>query len=413
MNKNSKEAKLFYITFFIFGLFPLLPFRLKPAGVVALTLLSLWAFAQNRKFRLSKMYLNNAAIFLAYLFSFFFSADKLYAAKYLETSLSLILLPLSFSLISANFQFPKELVRKTEMLFYKVFFISSVIYAIFIFIYIYYLGYFSGKVTYDYTLSYISNMFWGFGEDLIYISISLIFSLFFSIRLMKIYPKQKLLILLGNTIILLALIYISRKGVLIAGIISLFFIILKEIKAIKYQLLIIILTITSIWTLYRLFPNSQKRIKEFLTVKTYTQPVDIKNSTSIRLQVYKCAFRNIKKAGLFGFGIGDVKDEMYKCYKKHAPAIAEQKLGTHNVYLNVLLGQGYLGLFLFIVILFNLFKFSIKSKDVIFIAIILFYSIEFLTENILNRQNGVILFALLINYKTYLSLTSQKSTDEN
>ena len=256
-------------------------------------------------------------------------------------------------------------------------------------------------------------MFWGFGEDLIYISISLVFSLFFSIKLIKMYPTYKLLILIGNVIILTTLIYISRKGVLIAGMVSFFYIIYREIKSIKYQILITILAIMSILTLYFIFPNSQKRIKRFFAVETYTKPLDTKNSTSIRLQVYKCAFKNIPKAGLFGFGIGDVKDEMYKCYQKYAPAIAEQRLGTHNAYLNVLLGQGYLGFFLFILILFNLFRFSIKSKDVIFTAIILFYLIEFLTENILNRQNGVILFALLINFKTYVSLYSKKSIDEN
>lgn len=404
---NSKEVKFFYIIFFIFGLFPLLPFRLKPAGVVAITLFGLWVFVKKKKFNLSKMYLNNALIFLTYIISYFFSSDKLYAAKYLETSLSLILLPLSFSVIS-KLQFSKEFIRKTEVLFYKIFFISSVVYAVFIFIYIYYLGYFSGKVTYDYTLSYISNMFWGFGEDLIYISISLVFSLFFSIELIKVFPKYKLFILLGNIIILIALIYVSRKGVLIAGIISFFYIILKEIKSLKHQVYIISIALISILFLYLLFPNSQKRIKEFFAVETYTKPVDTKNSTSIRLQVYKCAFKNIRKAGLFGFGIGDVKDVMYKCYQKYAPAIAEQRLGTHNAYLNVLLGQGYLGLILFILILFNLLKFSIKSKDVLFTAIILFYLVEFLTENILNRQNGVILFAWLINFKTYLSLNSQK-----
>ena len=410
---NSKEAKLFYITFFLFGLFPLLPFRLKPAGVVCLTLLGLWSYIKNKKFSFSIIYLNNSAIFLVYLISFFLSTDKLYAAKYLETSLSIFLLPLSLSLISANSHFSKEFIRKIEMFFYKVFFISSVVYAIFIFIYIYYLGYFSGKVTYDFTLSYISNMFWGFGEDLIYISISSVFSLFFSIKLIKAYPKYKSFILFGNFIILISLIYISRKGVLIAGIVSFFYIVFREIKSHKHQVYIILLVLTSILSLYLLFPNSQKRIKEFLTLETYTKPVDSKNSTSIRLQVYKCAFRNIPKAGLFGFGIGDVKDKMYKCYQSYSPSIAEQRLGTHDVYLNVLLGEGYIGLIIFMAILLNLFRFSIKSKDVIFTAILLFYLIEFLTENVLNRQNGVILFALMINFKTYLSLNAQKSVYEN
>ena len=81
-------------------------------------------------------------------------------------------------------------------------------------------------------------------------------------------------------------------------------------------------------------------------------------------------------------------------------------------FLNILLGQGYLGLLLFMLVLFNLFKHSLKSKDVIFTAILLFYVIEFLTENILDRQNGVILFAFLINFKTFLSLNSQKLSNE-
>jgi len=406
----SKEKAL-YITFFILGVFPLLPFRLKPAGVVALSILGLFAFTKNKKFSFNRIYLNNATIFLAYLISFFLSSNKLYAYKYLETSLAIIIFPLAFSLIS-GLNFSKDFILKIETFFYKVFYTSSVIYAIFIFIYIKYLGYFSDKVSYSYTLSYISNMFWGFGEDLIYTSISLVFSLFFSIKLIKTYPKYRLLLLLSNLILLLALVYLSRKGVIIAGIISFLYIIFKVNNSLKFKVFITASAFISILSFYLLFPNSVKRVNELFNIETYTKPVDVNNSTSIRLQIYKCAYKNISRAGLLGFGIGDVNNEMYKCYQKNSPEIAQQRLGTHNVYLNVLLGQGYLGFILFAIILFNLFKFSVKRKNVIFTAIILFYLIEFLTENVLNRQNGVLLFSFLINFMAYLTLNTQKTINE-
>lgn len=409
---HNKESKLFFTVFFILGLFPLLPFHFKPIGVGISLILGLFIILKEKKMKFSIMYLNTVAIFLAYLISYFFSDDKAYALKYIETSLPLILFPIFFLFVS-NIKFTKETLDKIEIFFYKIFYISSILYSIFIFIYIYSLGFFSEKVTYDYTLSYIRNMFWGFNENLIYISISLMFSLFFSLKLFKTYSKYKLIIMFGDVIILLTLVYISRKGVLIAGIISFIYILYKEIKSLKIKIHILLFAMISIVFMYMLFPGSSKRIKEVFQVETYTKPVDLKNSTSIRIQVYKCTFENIKKVGLFGYGIGDVKDKMYSCYQQNAQKIASQKLNTHNVFLNVLLGQGYIGFIVFLIILFNLFKFSLQNKDTIFTAILLFYTIEFLTENVLDRQNGVILFSLLINFKIFINLSHQKSLNEH
>ena len=128
---KNKESKLFYIVFFILGLFPLLPFKFKPVGVVLSILLGLFILMKNKKIHFSKMYLNNSILFFAYIFSYFLSTDKIYAAKYIETSIPIILFPLFFLFISKT-NFSKQIWNKIEMIFYKVFFISSVIYSILI-----------------------------------------------------------------------------------------------------------------------------------------------------------------------------------------------------------------------------------------------------------------------------------------
>lgn len=262
------------------------------------------------------------------------------------------------------------------------------------------MGYFSGKVTYDLCISWIRAYFWGFQNHPIYISLFLGIAILFIIKLTIKSKNNKIWYLLSGLIIMAALLFLSRKGVLFALIPTSVFLFFKTNNSIKIRNYFISVSIVSLLTLVFVFPSSFNRFKEITTINTNNK-LDIKNSTSIRIAIYDCVFSQVKDAGFFGFGIGDVKDKLNNCYKNNSKELANQHLNTHNAYLNIWLSLGFIGLLIFIYILFRLLLLAILKKDFLFLNVLIFFMITFLFENILDRQNGVILFASLINFYTY------------
>ncbi len=391
--------KILKIIFFLFGLMPLLPFKYKSAGLVAGLIYGIYLILdQNilKKIKFHKNFLYGYILFFIYLLSFFISENKIFALKYLETSLAFILFP-SFFLLISGLNLNKTAWKKLEYIFYETYFISAIIYSILIFAYVYHLGYFHHRVTYDFSASYLSAYFWGFADHPIYSSMFLTMALFFNFKLSK---NKKIYHLIGTIIILSALFFLARKGVILAGLIAVIFYVSKNFKPkIKYSLLtgiVITFIVLSI-----IFPENTARFSEIFKKDTYSEKVDLSRSTSIRFAIYNCSADLIDSCGLLGIGIGDVKNALNKCFIKKYPVLKDSQLNTHNVYFNILIGLGWIGFGYFLYYLYALFKIALKNNDYFFAMIIVFFSIIFLFENVLDRQNGVILFNVLINLFTF------------
>jgi hypothetical protein len=396
------ERLFLKIIFLTFGLIPILPFKLKPLGLF-LGLLFGFYYAIKKGIKFHKNFMYGPILFFLYGLSLIRSENLTFALKYIETSLSLVLFPLFFILIS-RLDINKNSFKKTELLFYKTYFISVLSYSILIFIYIYHLGYFEGKVTYDYCISYLGNYFWGFSNHAIYTSSFLIIALFFLPFILKSDKNNRLFYLFGSIMIVTALFFLARKGVILAGVVSFLFYIFKKIDNFNIKKLSIIVMVISFLMFTMVFPKSFSRFTEIFKKETYSQKTDLTNSTSIRLAIYKCDIDLIKKSGLFGIGIGDVKDTLNTCFEKEAPMLLEKKYNTHNTYVNILIGLGWIGFLYFLYYIFFLLKTSIQTDDYVFEMIVLFFLIIFLFENVLDRQNGVLLFSLLTNFYIYKNL---------
>ena len=185
---KSKLIKSLYLVFILLGLIPLLPFYYKPIGLILGLLISIIVFIYNKKITFSFLFFNNILLFLLYLISYFASDDKIYALKYIETSLPLLLFPLFFLFIS-SLKISIEKWQKLENLFYKSYVISSVIYSFLIFFYIYHLGYFSGEVTYDLCISWLRAYFWGFQNALqLYLNMPFVISILNVVYHLQEYP---------------------------------------------------------------------------------------------------------------------------------------------------------------------------------------------------------------------------------
>ena len=88
--------------------------------------------------------------------------------------------------------------------------------------------------------------------------------------------------------------------------------------------------------------------------------------------------------------------------------LAANSYNSHNQYISLILNVGFLGLLIFFAfLLYNITR-SLKSGVYITVAIIVFYCIVMFSENILERQDGVMYFSLFINLLYFLGNKNQQ-----
>jgi O-antigen ligase len=156
-----------------------------------------------------------------------------------------------------------------------------------------------------------------------------------------------------------------------------------------------------------LIPSENNRFKEIIDINSYKN-LDENNSTSIRFMNYKCGIKSLMKRPIFGYGIGDVQEQMDLCYEEENANFPKKRYNTHNQYLFIWLSSGIIGFITFIAILFYYFKKSLQFKDEVMFSILVLYSFTFLFENVLSRQSGVIFFCFIINYFLWNNFNKKK-----
>jgi O-antigen ligase len=150
----------------------------------------------------------------------------------------------------------------------------------------------------------------------------------------------------------------------------------------------------------------------------FVELIDIRNnknsSTDVRLQIYECAIKQIGKSPIFGYGWGDIKTVLNECYAQNKSWILLQNnYNSHNQYLSILLSTGVIGFLAFLYYLFYIFRISNKSESLLLFFLILYFCFNMLTENILEREDGVIIFSFFINlfaFKNHNNCLTPKSS---
>ncbi len=127
-------------------------------------------------------------------------------------------------------------------------------------------------------------------------------------------------------------------------------------------------------------------------------PVD--GDVDPRLYVYDCTLRLIKTKPLVGYGIGDVQDQLNKCYNENEYVVARyrskgQEINSHNYYLHLWLSGGVLAVLLLLFLFYKNMKTAFKAKVYIYFLFLLIFMVGLLTENLLVRILGVLPFAVL------------------
>lgn len=385
------------------ALFPLIPNKIKGLPVILLLLFAILLFFNKKKSKFNwKLLLINASIFLTYCLSLLYTSNYSYALKKLEISLSLLVFPLIFALIWEHKEkFNFRVLLKTII---NVFFNSVFIFSIIVFSYLIYIGGFSHLKDPSF-IRHFTEYLPFIGQHSIYASIYLGLGLLCFIYLLKFKKKRKdqMALILGASFIFLLLISLASKGVLLATFMSIIIYCITIINKKSNRLIILILIFGVLIGSIKFSPSLSKRVHFFNSSLGLSSPEGELNSTQTRKEIYNCSLELLKNSSVFGYGFGDVNDQLILCYSKTSKYLVEGKFNSHNQYVGILLGCGIFGLLVLVLFFYFNFKIFTIDKNYFFLSVLFFYLIIMFVENILERQSGVILFSFLINLFCFIS----------
>lgn len=202
-----------------------------------------------------------------------------------------------------------------------------------------------------------------------------------------------------SSILFISIILSASKAGLIALIGILIYYLLQ-----KYRLYALIgLLFMSIGLYYILFKTNYlqfisdrvKTTKEVLEKAWTHQPLPIETN-SIRLFAWTSAIESIQKNLWIGVGVGDTRHELNRVYSaKNLSLLSAKNINAHNVFLQIALATGMLGLLPFLAAILLILLESLQKK-MVFISVFMIVQslILFNTESILDTQAGTIFTGL-------------------
>ena len=359
-----------------------------------------------KKKKQSKTYKNivlfNTLFFITIALSLIYSNDIDYGIKRVTAMAALIIIPLAFYTFHKNFNLDYKKLSKHV---YLLFFCSSVVFLIGVAIHNYFNGHFNEFIFRDYP-ERINTYYGKYSIHPIYISLYLSVSLVFSIPIYNSLTKSihKVFLFIGALLITTILIVLARKGIIIVTFLVFLVYVLKnkKKKSLMYYGIGSVILIAIAYSI----PEIRNRFLEF--IGTFINSTHQKSgSTSIRLEIYKCVASTISQSPVFGYGIGDVKAALITCYDENYNMFKGKFFNAHNQYLSAWLSAGIFGILaLLSLVVFNI-KLAIKKQDFVHIAILIILFTTLMTENVLERQNGVMLFSFYLNFFAFKNLQLQ------
>jgi hypothetical protein len=127
---------------------------------------------------------------------------------------------------------------------------------------------------------------------------------------------------------------------------------------------------------------------------------NISESTGIRVALWKLSVKVSQGAIFLGHGTGSViKTLNDHCLENFSFSICEdlRNKNSHNQFLNFLVSNGLIAVFVFTGALVLSFMRAIKNRDIIFMFFMIFMTSNFLFESILQRERGIVFFMLFLS----------------
>jgi len=204
------------------------------------------------------------------------------------------------------------------------------------------------------------------------------------------YNRYHLLNILINTLFLICI--MSKIGLLVLLMLVIVHQFYSEKTAFR-KIITILLAFTvavSVFAIYSGLSNTKSDISETNTENTWFQNT---LTFGVRTTVWRCAVNIIteKPSNYFGIGFAETKENLIDCYKIIKDPIRrdqflDRRYNAHNQYIDLILGAGFIGFFLFA--FFLLFTFIKNTNRYFPTAVCIMLIMYCLFENIFHRQMG-------------------------
>ena len=120
------------------------------------------------------------------------------------------------------------------------------------------------------------------------------------------------------------------------------------------------------------------------------------SSFGSRLAMWKASFDLVAESPLYGVGTGDAQDAMQAKFKEERIAYAVVKnLNVHNQFFQVAIAFGVLGLLALLLPMLYPLVFVWEKGNYLYVLFLGNVGINFLTESVLEKQGGVIFYAVM------------------
>lgn len=387
LNINSALKKLISFLLVINACTLLIPNKFKAIAIGLLGLVVILYYIKNRLSVYNYRYFfTNCILFLIFVASCIYSQDGSYSMKKLETTSSLIIFPFIFSLLlSTNYIVSKKTLRRIFLCFC----LSIIVFLILSFCY-----FWNQEFTFSETIVHYSNLIdirlGSFSIHPIYLSIYIGVAIMFSLWLFDSNKKTALLICVFSVLCLVFLAILGRRGPVISliliGVLYFFF------KYNVYKILISLFLLLLFFIIMINIPKYQNH-NRFDDLYNSSLVKDTSSSVYLRYNIYKCGFETIKGSPLIGYGLGDVQKKLNDCYEANEMKFPNKTYNSHNQFIGIVLIAGFLGLFIYLYSIFLNISKCLKSNSIVTLCLIIYMLFNFLTENILEREDGVILYS--------------------
>lgn len=390
----TKQA--FFICTLLVVAFPIWPIRWAAGFIVLWFSTSIISLILNGKKDWTKnlaLLLLFASLFLYYAVSFLFVEMPEGSIHYLERSLSLLVFPLGFYFVDPGFQ-KKQ--RNWLLLTFELASFVLTAYIAFDTIPIIVKHWDKVKMGTEFSWAFRYHV-----ENLIkihptYLSLFLLFSVFLKMhRLVERDMAQPWWDVSWNAfqiaLMLLCSLLLSSRGPLIAfGVALLVYFIQVNWKR---TIIGLAAALPIVALLFINVPAISGRFSELTDANRTNQEKEL-NSVSIRFEIFKCTSEILSDHWLLGVGIGNVQPALDDCYVNNGKEeLRKMQFNTHNQYAHVWMANGLPGLIIFILMLGIPLYLSIRKRDIPYQVFLLMVGICFFTENLLDRQHGVVFFA--------------------
>lgn len=137
----------------------------------------------------------------------------------------------------------------------------------------------------------------------------------------------------------------------------------------------------------------------------------VENDIKPRLDLWKSNIEVIENNPMIGFGTNASEDRRIQKYRdKNLKSAVEFKYNAHNQYVEILYYYGVIGLVLFLLHCFYLVNKIVRQKQWFLLVLYLSFLIHFISESILMRSLGIILYSFIV---AFIALKLESNVDED